>query len=63
MVLAVVREVERRFGLLSVVRSRTLIPNETGFDPAHSTGVVGSVVALTILAVAAFFYTRRRRQK
>ena len=40
-----------------------LIPNETGSDPACSTGVVGSVVPLTILAVVVFFFVRRRRQQ
>ena len=29
----------------------------------NSTGVVGSVVALTAIAIAAFWYTRRRRQQ
>lgn len=46
-----------------MVRSRTLIPNETGSDSARSAGVVGSVVPLTILAAVVFFFVRRRRQQ
>jgi len=45
------------------VRHRKFIPNKTGSDPAYSTGVVGAVVPLTILAVVVFFYTRHRRQQ
>ena len=45
------------------MRPRTLIPNETGSDPAYPTGVVGSVVPLVILAVVVFLYTRHRRQQ
>jgi len=48
---------------LSVVRHRKFIRNKTGSDPAYSTGVVGAVVPLTILAVVVFFYTRHRRQQ
>jgi hypothetical protein len=40
-----------------------LISDETGPDPTYSTGVVGSVVPLTILAVVAFFYAQHLRQK
>jgi len=35
----------------------------TGSDPAHSTGVVGSIVPLTFLGVGVFLYLRYRRQK
>jgi len=35
----------------------------TGHDPGYPTGVVGSVVPLTILAVAVFFYVRHRKQQ
>lgn len=42
---------------------RTSIQNETGFDPAYSTGIVDSVVALTILAAAAFFYARQKQAR
>jgi len=52
-----------RVGAIVGGAPRTLIPNETGSDLAYSTGVLGSVVLLVILAVAVFFYTRYRRQQ
>jgi len=52
-----------RVGAIVGGAPRTLIPNETGSDPAYSTGVLGSVVLLVILAVAVFFYARYRRQQ
>ena len=45
------------------MRPRTLIPNETGSDLAYSTGVLGSVILLAILAVMVFFYRRHRRKQ
>ena len=45
------------------MRPRTLIPNETGSDPAYSIGVLGSVALLIILAVVAFLYARYSRKQ
>lgn len=40
-----------------------MVPNETGSDPTYSTGVTSFVFVIIVLGVAAFVYTRNRRQK